>query len=475
MTGASAARPSDAVAPGAWAIAHDRLVADLRDLIRIPTVNPPGDEIVAARHVAAILADAGIPSAVVEPFPGRGSVAARLHGDGTGGGPLLLMSHLDVVPAPVELWSHDPFAADIADGYVYGRGAVDMKNLVAMELGVMRLLAAEARSAGRDPATDPVPGLRRDILFASTADEETGGRAGAGWMVDNRPEWLQADAAINESGGVSAELGGVRFYPIQVAEKGFIDYRLIVHGTWGHGSMPRDDNAAVRAARIVDRIADPGPVRLTPAMERFFAAVREAAPRMAPAIDALTDPEPRAAAAPIVNALCDPMYARAANALLRDTISPNVIRAGVKHNVVPGEAIIEIDARTLPGTDEPAVRADLRRRIGEELWATMDVEIVVSGDPVEAPVDNELYRILAATLLDHDPAAVPVPIMAPFATDAKYTNLRLGIPTYGFSPLRLAPDERFLERFHGVDERVSLDALRFGLPVLYDVVRRYGG
>ena len=474
MTGTRAARPSDAIAPEHWARAHDRLVADLRDLIRIPTVNPPGDEILAARHLAESLAEAGIPSTVEEPFAGRGSITARLHGDGTGGGPLLLLSHLDVVPAPAELWTHDPFAADIADGYVYGRGAVDMKDLVAMELGVMRLLAGEAKAAGRDPATDPIPGLRRDILFTSTADEEAGGRAGAGWVVDNRPAWLQADAAINEAGGVSAELGGVRFYPIQVAEKGFIDYRFTVQGTWGHGSMPRDDNAAVRAARIVDRIADPGPIRLTPAMDRFFAAVREAAPTISPAIDALTGPEPHRAAA-VIAALCDPSYARVANALLRDSISPNVIRAGIKHNVIPGEAIIEVDVRTLPGTDEPAMREILRRRIGEELWATMDVEIVVAGDPVEAPVDNDLYRIMTATLRDHDPAAVPVPIMAPFATDAKYSSLRLGVPTYGFSPLRLAPDERFLERFHGVDERVSLEALRFGLPVLYDVVRRFCG
>ncbi len=442
-------------------------MADLRDLIRIPTVNPPGDEIVAARHVAAALDEVGIPSTVVEPFPGRGSIAAKLRGDGTGGEPLLLLSHLDVVPAPAELWTHDPFAADIADGYVYGRGAVDMKNLVAMELGVLRLLAGEARAAGRDPASDPIPGLRRDVLFASTADEETGGVAGAAWVVDHRPEWFQAAGAINEAGGVSAELGGVRFYPIQVAEKGFIDYRFTVRGTWGHGSMPRDDNAAVRAARIVDRIADPGPPRLTPVMDRFFGAVRRAAPSLAGALDALI--------AGRVDPSCDPNYARVANALLRDSISPNVIRAGVKHNVIPGEATIEVDVRTLPGTSEAAMRETLRRRIGEDLWATMDVEVVIAGDPVEAPIDNDLYRIMASTLRDHDPAAVPVPIMAPFATDAKYTSLKLGVATYGFSPLRLEPDERFLDRFHGVDERVSLDALRFGLPVLYDVVRRFCG
>jgi len=464
----TAPRPSAALDAATWDRAHDRLVEDLRDLIRIPTVNPPGDEIRAARHVEALLADTGIPSIVVEPFPGRGSIAARLHGDGTGGGPLLLFGHLDVVAAPPGLWTHDPFAADVADGYVYGRGAVDMKDLVAMELGVLRLLAGQARAAGRDPATDPIPGLRRDILFASTADEEAGGRAGAGWVTDHHPEWLQADAAINEAGGVSTELGGVRFYPIQVAEKGYIDYRFTVHGTWGHGSMPREDNAAVRAARIVDRIAHPGPVRLTPSMDRFFEAVRGAAPGLGRAIDALV------AGALRDDMACDPAYARVANALLRDTISPNVIQAGLKHNVIPGEAIIEVDVRHLPGTDEPEMRETLRRLIGEELWATMEVEVVVSGDPVEAPVDTELYRLICEALLDHDPAAVPVPIMAPFATDAKYTR-RLGVPTYGFSPLQLEPHERFLDRFHGVDERVSLDALRFGLPVFYDVVRRFCG
>ena len=204
-------------------------------------------------------------------------------------------------------------------------------------------------------------------------------------------------------------------------------------------------------------------------MDRFFELVREAAPSLSRALDAL------AAGSVRDDINCDPMYARAANALLRDTMSPNVIRAGIKHNVIPGVATIEVDARTLPGTDEPAMRETLRQLIGEELWATMDVEVVVSGEPVEAPIDTELYRLIAQTLRDHDPAAVPVPIMAPFATDAKYTGVRLGVPTYGFSPLRLEPEERFLERFHGVDERVSLDALRFGLPVLYDVVRRFCG
>jgi len=163
---------------------------------------------------------------------------------------------------------------------------------------------------------------------------------------------------------------------------------------------------------------------------------------------------------------------RVAAAITRDTVSPNVLHAGVKYNVIPGEAVIEVDVRQLPGTTEESMRHELRRMIGDELWAVTDVRLVIAGDPVEAPVDEGLYRIMADTLRDHDPEAVPVPAMVPFGTDAKTTG-PLGVPTYGFSPLRLDPAERFLERFHGVDERVSLEALRFGLPVLYDVVRRY--
>ncbi len=476
---AAIARPSDATDPVTWERAHAELVEHLRSLIRIPSVNPPpagGDgELRAAQAVAAMLADAGIPSEIVEPTPGRGSVAARVRGDGTGGGPLLLLSHLDVVPAPVELWSHDPFAADLADGYVWGRGAVDMKGMVAMEIGVLRRLAAEARAAGRDPADDPIPGLTRDILFVCSADEEAGGRAGAGWIVDHRPELLQASGALNECGGVSVDFGSHRFYPIGVAEKGYVAYRIVVHGTWGHGSMPRADNAAVRAAAIVTRLTEPGPTRLVPAMARLFDAVAdEIGGATADLVRRIASPDVDESEAAIDAACIDEMYGRAVRALLRDTASPNVIKAGVKYNVIPGVAEIEVDCRTLPGTDEAAMTAELRRRIGEPLLAHCEIEPFLSAPAVEAPHDTDLYRILEGTLRDHDRSGVPVPVLAPFATDAKHL-VRLGIPTYGFSPLRLEAGERFLERFHGVDERVGLDALRFGLPVLYDVVRRYCG
>ncbi len=471
--------PSGATDAARWSDAHDDLVATLRELIRIPSVNPPpadapDGELQAARLIADRLQSWGLAPEVIEPVAGRGSVHVRLRGDGSGGEPLLLLSHLDVVPAPPERWSHAPFEAEIADGYVYGRGAVDMKDMVALEMGVVRLLAAEARAAGLDPAHDPIPGLRRDVLLTVTADEEAGGSAGAGWIVVHRPEWLQAAGALNECGGVSMTVGGRRFYPIQVAEKGYIAYRIAVRGTWGHGSMPREDNAALLAARVIEAVSVPGPIRVTPVMTRFLEAAADALPAAAArTLRGLLAEDPARAEAAL-EAICEPMYARALRALLRDTASPDVVHAGIKYNVIPGDATIEVDCRVLPGMSEPDMRAELERRIGPELCAVCTITLIVKGGPVESPADGPLYDILTQTLRDHDPEAVPLPVMAPIATDATSMAV-LGVPTYGFVPLRNDADERFMERFHGVDERVSLDALRFALPVLYDVVRRFCG
>jgi acetylornithine deacetylase/succinyl-diaminopimelate desuccinylase-like protein len=474
-----AAAPSRQIAEANWTAAVEELVETLRTMIRIPSINPPAPDALdgetrMARHLATLLEAAGLEPEIVEPVPGRGSVHARLRGDGTGGDPLLLLSHLDVVPAPADRWSHDPFAADLVDGYIYGRGAVDMKAMIAMELGVVRMLASEARAAGLDPARDPIPGLRRDVLFTSTADEEAGGIAGAKWFAENRPDWLRAAGALNECGGVSATIAGRRFYPIQVAEKGFAAYRIAISGTWGHGSMPREDNAAVLAAAVIDRLAVPGPTRVTPVMARFLdLAAAELPDEAGELLRALSGDDPRRAEAALAVA-CDPMYARALRALLRDTISPDVVHAGIKYNVIPGDAVVEVDCRVLPGTTEPAMRAELIERLGPELAAACDIELIVFGAPTESPADGPLFDLLVATIRDHDPDGIPLPVMAPFATDAKFTDA-LGVPTYGFSPLRLDPDERFLERFHGIDERVSVDALRWGLPVLYDVVRGFCG
>ena len=467
-----ATRPSDAVPAARWAVAHDRLVETLRELIRIPSVNPPdppGPELDAARAIAAMLGASGVPATVYEPFPGRGSVVARLRGDGTGGAPLLLLSHVDVVPA-AGTWSRDPFGADLSDGYIWGRGAVDMKDLVAMEVELVRLLAEEAAAAGLDPATDPVPGLRRDILFAATADEEAGGLQGIGWLAAEHPEHLRAAGAINESGGFSVQLGPHRLYPIQVAEKGYAVYRITVRGTWGHGSMPRPDNAAVLAALAIGRLAAPGAPRITAPMGRFLEAIAARLPaEVVGTLRAVGEGDGGSAAS-----LVEPQTALALEALFRDTITVGIVRAGVKYNVIPGLAMIEIDCRVLPDADEPTMRAEVMRRLGPDLAEACDVELVIYGEPVESPADSDLYRILAETITAHDPDGIPVPAMMPFATAAKHLA-PLGVPCYGFSPLRMSAEDRYFAWFHGEDERVPVDALRWGLPVLYDAVRRFCG
>ncbi|HEX5467160.1 MAG TPA: M20/M25/M40 family metallo-hydrolase [Candidatus Limnocylindrales bacterium] len=453
--------------------AFEAMVGHLQDLIRIPTVNPPGGETAAATYLAGVLAEAGLEPEVVEGHPGRGNVVARLHGDGSSGGPLLLLSHLDVVPVEVERWSQDPFGGAIVDGYVYGRGAVDMKGTLAMQLAVVLGLAADARASGHDPARDPIPGLRRDVILAATADEESGGLEGIGWIVDERPELLRAEACLTETGGMSLELAGARFYPLGVAEKGFHRLRFTVHGHGGHGSVPRDDNAAVLAARIVERLAQPLPRSVTPLMARALERIAAERPALAGPIATILGPD-EAASRAAIERLCRPPEARALRALLRDSISPTIVRSGFKDNVIPATAEIVIDVRQVPGHDRQAVLDAVQAQLGPELWVCCAVEELIHAQPLEQPQDHPLLAVLADALRRADPEAIPLPIMAPFATDAKHT-VRLGIPTFGFSPLRLDPDEPFLERFHGDDERVSLDALRFGLPILDQVVRTYCG
>jgi acetylornithine deacetylase/succinyl-diaminopimelate desuccinylase-like protein len=240
--------------------------------------------------------------------------------------------------------------------------------------------------------------------------------------------------------------------------------------------MPREDNAAVIAAGIIERVAAPGPVRVTPVIARMLTDAADALPESTGAVlrtIAQGELDPRAADRAL-DALCEPVWARALRALIRDTFSPDVVHAGVKYNVIPGDATIDVDCRMLPGTTEQELVAELERRIGPDALPACRLERLSLGEPIEAPADGPLWDTLVGALLDHDPEGVPLPVMAPFATDAKALAM-VGTPMYGFAPFRLAPGEPFLELWHGVDERISLGALRFGLPVLYDVVRRFCG
>ncbi len=440
-----------------WDVATAECVEHLRALIRIPSVNPPGGETPAAEYCAGVLRSAGIEAEVLESEPGRGACFARLHATVDDPlPPLVLLSHLDVVPVDRESWSRDPFGGELIDGVVWGRGAVDMKDMVAMELSVMLALAR---------AGTP---LQRDVIFAALPDEEAGGVFGALHWVRERPDLFSspagmAAAALNEVGGYSIAIGGRRFYTLQVAEKGILWTRLRSRGTPGHGSMPSDDNAAVKLARAFARLADaPRPARLIDSVQRFFEALGLGD------VARLAVSDPSAARLALEAGVSDPVMRRSLDAMLRDTISPNVIQAGQKMNVIPGVGEAEIDVRTLPGTDPDVFLEQIRREVGDGV----EVELVMGAPSVEWPADAPIVELMRQALLRADPEATVVPMMITPGTDAKALAL-LGIPTYGFAPLRLDADVPFLSLFHGNDERVPVNALRFGLPVFHEVVERF--
>jgi acetylornithine deacetylase/succinyl-diaminopimelate desuccinylase-like protein len=451
----------------------DACVEHLRGLIRIPSVNPPdgGPEVAAGldprgggattpRYCAEILEGAGIPSEVIELTPGRGSCVARLAASGAATEPpIVLLGHIDVVPVDAEAWTRDPFGAELVDGVVWGRGAIDMKSMVAMELAVMLAI----RRSGAD--------LRRDVIFAAVADEEAGGEQGARGLVERRPELFRdaagrpAAAALNEVGGYSITLDGRRFYTIQVAEKGISWTRLRTTGTTGHGSMPHDANAAIRLARAVTALtADQAerPARVIGVVGDFLRAIGLGS------VADLAESDPIGASAALEDRVADPVLRRSIDAMLRDTVTPTVLHAGKKVNVIPGAGEAEVDIRTLPGTDQAALLARLQSVVGDD--AT--VESVMSLPSIEWPADSEIVGLMDSALLAADPDGIPVPMMITLGTDAK-ALAQLGIPCYGFAPLRLEPEMPFLSLFHGHDERIPVSALAFGLPVLADVVAGY--
>lgn len=454
-----------------WDRAAAECVEHLQALIRIPSVNPPGvndgaagrdsigAETAAAAYCAEVLTSAGIAAQVLETLPGRGSCFARLPATAAGPEPpLVLLSHLDVVPVDAESWSHDPFGGELVDGVIWGRGAVDMKDMVAMELSVMLALA---RFGGE---------RYRDVIFAAVADEEAGGVFGAGHWASARPDLFAdssgrpAAAALNEVGGYSMTVGGRRIYGIQVAEKGIAWTRLRASGTTGHASMPLADNAAIKLAEAVTRLAGaPRPARVTPVVEAFLAALG-----LGDVADAIGAGDEHAAFAALEARVEDPVLLRSIGAMLRDTVTTTVIQAGKKVNVIPGIGEAQIDVRTLPGTDQEALLAELQAAVGE--LAT--VEPVISLPAIEAPGNAPIVDLMRSALTAADPDSTAAPMMITPGTDAK-ALATLGIPTYGFAPLKLAAEMPFLSLFHGHDERVPVSAIRFGLPVLHEVVSRF--
>jgi len=414
------------------------------ELIRIDTSNygnsdGPGER-VAAERVAELLDEVGIESRLYESERGRTSLVARWGGVSTGStsqAPLLLHGHLDVVPAAKEDWQVHPFSGEVTDGFVWGRGAVDMKDFDAMLLSTVR---ARAR-AGVLP--------ERPLVLCFTADEEAGGHHGAQVLVEEHPEELaDCTEAVGEVGGFSTTVRGRRLYLVQAAEKGMAWMNLTARGRAGHGSMVNDDNAVARLSAAVARIgAHRWPVQLTPTMEVLLGVVGELA-----GVEA-TPENAEALVAEFGDA------ARMLGAVIRHTVNPTMLTAGYKVNVVPTEATASLDGRFLPGHED-------------EFFATMaeligpDIEVGYSSNQSgwETPYDGPLVAAMHRSLLAEDPDALVAPYLMSAGTDAKHFR-SLGMRTYGFTPLRLPADLDFTALFHGVDERVPVDSLEFGARV----------
>jgi acetylornithine deacetylase/succinyl-diaminopimelate desuccinylase-like protein len=428
-------------------VEYGEVVGFLRDLIRIDTSNPTAPERPAAEYVAELLSSAGLEPQVFESEPGRASVVARIEGTDPSADALLVHGHLDVVPADPADWRFDPFAAEIHDGLVWGRGAVDMKDMDAMMLAVTRRMHRE----GRRP--------RRDIVLAFLADEEAGGNYGAKFLAREHPSLFDGvSEAVSEVGGYSYEISpDLRFYLIETAQKGLAWMRLAARGRAGHGSMVNNDNAVTALAQAVARIgAHEFPITLTPTVTAFLQEVTEA---LGIEFDP-KDPESARAAVEKIGPL-----ARFIGATLKHTANPTKLEAGYKVNVIPERAFAEIDGRFLPGGEE-----DFLATIDTLLGPDVTREFVHHDIALEAPFEVPLVEKMLAALTAEDPAARVVPYCLSAGTDNKtFATMDAGrgpIRGYGFVPLKLDPSLDFAAMFHGVDERVPLSALDFGCRVL---------
>ncbi len=413
-----------------------------RDLIRMDTSNygdedGPGER-KAAEYVASLLDEVGIEATIYESEPGRASVIAHWGGPARGDNGLLIHGHLDVVPAVAEDWQMDPFSGEIHDGELWGRGSVDMKDFDAMVLSVVR---ARTR-AGALP--------ERPITLCFTADEEAGGHRGSQPLVeDHADELAHCSEAVGEVGGFSATIRGRRLYLIEAAEKGMAWVKLTARGRAGHGSMLNRENAVTTLTQAVARIGTyQWPVRLTPSMRTLLAAVGELAG---------TEATPENAEA-LVEEFGD--AARMIGAVIRNTCSPTMLQAGYKVNVIPTEASAYVDGRFLPGYEDEFWDT-LRELCGDDIT----IEKVSHQPPWETPYDGALVDAMTGSILTEDPDALVVPYLMSAGTDAKHFT-KLGMRSYGFTPLRLPEELDFAALFHGVDERVPIDSLKFGSRVM---------
>jgi acetylornithine deacetylase/succinyl-diaminopimelate desuccinylase-like protein len=441
---------------------EDEVTRLLSDLIRINTTNPPGNEIEAAKYVAEHMSREGFKCELCEPAPGRGSVATRLKG--TGEKPsLLLLSHLDVVAANAEEWSVDPFGGIVKDGFVWGRGALDMKGMTAIEVMAMKLLKRNNVK------------LKGDVLLAATADEEQGGLAGADFLLRNYPQKIFADYVLNEGGGLAVPTQNKDVYTVQTAEKGILWFKVKAKGTPGHGSMPDiADNAIMRMNKVIEKLGNcRSQVLLVPTVKRFLNELaREDASLQQPFSRLLANPELSDQVLDELAKTAKPL-AEEIRPRIRMTITPTIIHGGVKENVIPSECEAVFDCRILPGQTTAEALQLIRNLLKDVGMEKLAFEIIQENEPSESPTETPLYNVITNVLKEFEPNCGVTPMLTTGGTDSRFFR-KMGSVCYGFHPMRPdKPYDEIIKREHGVDERISIENLVFGTSVLYEVVKKF--
>ena len=425
----------------------------LRELIRIDTTNPPGGERPAVEYVASVLAEHGIESRTYARNPERPSLVARVPGEGSAA-PLLLQGHLDVVGVTGQQWEHDPFSGEIVDGWVWGRGALDMKGPIAMMIDALVRL-----TQGHPPAGD--------IILCLVPDEEDGGGDGAGYLVTQHDDLFDGvEYALGEFGGFPFEFDGVRFSPIQISERVGVDFQATFRGDAGHASMPVPGGAMGKLGEaLVNLDTKHLPVHLTPPTRLMLEAM---APHVSPptrlAIRAMLDERTAGATVTALRSRLGRM-----ENLFRNTATPTIVTGGDKLNVIPAEVNLTLDGRMLPGLSPLEFRDELKSLLDVDCEITFGTE--GAGAPAEP--DMGLFDLLASAVRTMDPGVIPIPYMSPGITDARWFS-SLGISCFGFTPMRLPADFAFEATVHGANERIPVSALRPGANAYLDVFQRYG-
>jgi acetylornithine deacetylase/succinyl-diaminopimelate desuccinylase-like protein len=433
---------------------HTRPIELLQNLIRFDTTNPPGNEIDCVNYINRLLTDAGIDTWIFAKEPNRPNLIARLKGQGTAP-PLMLYGHVDVVTTEDQDWTHPPFEGKIHDGYIWGRGALDMKGGVAMMLAAVLRAKAEGLSS---------PG---DVVFVVLSDEEAGGQYGATYLVDEHPDHFEGIRyALGEFGGASLYISGKAFYPIQVAEKQICWMKATIRGPAGHGSRPMRGGAMAKLGRVLQRLDKSRlPVHITPAARQMFKIIGSSLP-LVPGfvIRQLLNPA-------LTDSVLGLMGEHKLNfePLFHNTVNATIVRGGEKINVIPSKIVFEMDGRLLPGFTPDDMIAELSPILRD------DVELEIAWyDPGPAEPDMGLFETLAEVLQEADPGGIALPMLLPAVTDARLFS-NLGIQTYGFTPMKLPEAFKFFELVHAADERLPVEAMDFGTNAIYSVLQRFGG